>query len=116
MCGEGMINKINDMSKKLDDVPKIIQQEFSRTLILCGIDPENPIAMQELVLWGKTSMEKEKQTSFRIRNTFADIMTKGLVFLVVLGFITFYTHSMVKYAIREEQKATIKIEKIDTKG
>ena len=110
MCGEEMIKKIESLSEKLDNVPNVIQDEFKRGLILVGVDPENPLAMQELVLWGRKSMEKEKQTSTRIRNTFTDIVTKGIVALIILGFITFYTQNLVEYAIREEQQNVSDIE------
>jgi len=99
---DDMIKKIDRLSQKIDSMPSVIQGEISKALVICGVDPNNPYGTQEMVLWVKESMQRDKKTVTRVRNLFVDCAVKGLVFLITLGFIAFYTQSVVKYAIRED--------------
>lgn len=107
MCdGDTILKQLDDLSKKIDAVPAVVKEEIENGMILCGIDPKDPIAVQELVSWGRHAMEREKKTSSRVRNLVTDLIFKGIVFLIMLGFVTFYTQNLVKYAIREDKNKT----------
>jgi hypothetical protein len=107
---ENIVNRINELSEKIDSFPKLVSDEFHRCLEKFGINPDDPRETQRLVSWGINAMEKEKQIGARVRNTFSDMIIKGLVLLVIIGFIAFYTQNIVAYITTREKAEIVRIQ------